>query len=443
MSQCVPSWDFDENPRLSLRSNSNSTAPDVPMLDYEVAELTWKNGRPALLPLLLPSTTVKPIPSTTSLTKYNTWDKPRASGTLESIVNQANLIPHHHHRNYNSNNHGQKPRSFDGGGGNDMVPWFHHRAAVATATTSATMTRDALFPCSNHTDDQTTTHGGLGTLTHDQDKNVIIKRANKEARVAVPAAAAFAAAPEWSSRDQSVSGSATCGRDSQHVTLDTCERDLGVGFTSTSLCSMENTSPRKPCTKATTTGDDHDSVCHSRPQKRRDKIIQRMKTLQKLVPNSSKILCISNKNKTQKAKSCKVLPLHFPLRRMDMNKFADLHPDGIHLPFFKGVFLISGVLAYDLILLMFAPPFGWFIFTICASVMVLLLYRSRREILQCCQEILEPMWHSTSEAFHSLCDWFRQNFQSIWTAPSQASNGSSMPTPNMKEKHVLGSVNNV
>ena len=168
-----------------------------------------------------------------------------------------------------------------------MVPWLHHRAAVATATTSATMTRDALVPCSNHTDDQTTTQGGLGgsgthvvecstrvgscsgpvgggTLTHDQDENVIIKHANKEARVAVPAAAV--AAPEWSSRDQSTSGSATCGRDSQHVTLDTCERDLGVGFTSTSLCSMENTSPGKPCTKATTTSDDHDSVCHSRPQ---------------------------------------------------------------------------------------------------------------------------------------------------------------------------------
>jgi len=39
MSQCVPSWDLDDNPpspRLSLRSNSNSnsnsTAPDVPML---------------------------------------------------------------------------------------------------------------------------------------------------------------------------------------------------------------------------------------------------------------------------------------------------------------------------------------------------------------------------------------------------------------------------
>uniref|UniRef100_A0A7N2LEF4 Uncharacterized protein n=1 Tax=Quercus lobata TaxID=97700 RepID=A0A7N2LEF4_QUELO len=73
------------------------------------------------------------------------------------------------------------------------------------------------------------------------------------------------------------------------------------------------------------------------------------------------------------------------------------------------------------------------------AVMLLLI----RDILQRCQEILEPMWHSTFETFHGLCDWFQQSFQSIWTAPSQASNGSSMPTPNMKEKHVLGSENNV
>ncbi|XP_030941763.1 transcription factor UNE10-like [Quercus lobata] len=43
---------------------------------------------------------------------------------------------------------------------------------------------------------------------------------------------------------------------------------------------------------------------------------------------SPTVLCISNKNKTQRAKSCKVLPLHFPLRRMDTNKFADLRADG-------------------------------------------------------------------------------------------------------------------
>ena len=84
-----------------------------------------------------------------------------------------------------------------------------------------------------------------------------------------------------------------------------------------------------------------------------------------------------------------------------------------HLPFFKGVFLISGAFACDLILLMLVPLFGWFICTICAYVMVLLLYRSREQILQLYQEILESMWYSTSEAFHSLCDWFRQSFQSI------------------------------
>lgn len=248
-------------------------------LDYEVAELKWLNGQVAMHPLGPPRVPVKPIPSTSSASKFNAWEKPRASGTLESIVNQATLLPHLHHFQPN-----QKPRSFDGGGGSggpdDMVPWFdHHRAAVAataSATASATMTMDALVPCSNRTDDQTTTQGGglggtcvvgcsnragscSGPATQDQDEG----RRAREARVPLQAAA-----PEWSSRDQSVSGSATCGgRDSQHVTtVDTCERDLGVGFTSTaSLGSPDNTSSGKPFTKATTT-EDHDSVCHSRPQ---------------------------------------------------------------------------------------------------------------------------------------------------------------------------------
>ncbi|KAE9622075.1 putative transcription factor bHLH family [Lupinus albus] len=170
MSQCVPSWDVDDNnpppPRLSLRSNSNSTATDVPMLDYEVAELTWENGQPSMHGLGLPRLPGKP--------------------------------------------------------------------SVATTNTAS--------------------------------------------------------------------------------------REFDLGFTSTSMGSPENTSSAKQCTK--TTVDDHDSVCHSRPmredgdeeeknkgigkssvctkrsraaaihnqseRKRRDKINQRMKTLQKLVPNSSK-----------------------------------------------------------------------------------------------------------------------------------------------------------
>ncbi|KAI9078459.1 hypothetical protein K1719_039555 [Acacia pycnantha] len=204
-------------------------------------------------------------------------------------------------------------------------------AATASAA-SNTMTMDFLVPCSNRTDEQQTTQvmdsvtcGGtlgrcmLGYSTRvgpfsgptNQEEEAVL--AGKRARVArVPVA------PEWSGRDQSVSGTATCGRESQRVTLDTCEKESAIGFISTSMGSPKNTSSAKQCTK-TNAADDYDSVCHSQKEtgdeedekkgigssvstkrsraadihnqserKRRDKINQRMKTLQKLVPNSSK-----------------------------------------------------------------------------------------------------------------------------------------------------------
>jgi hypothetical protein len=206
-----------------------------------------------------PRVPVKSATCTTSASKYTTWEKPRAGGTLESIVNQATRLSPPH----------RKP--FDGAA--DLVPWFdhQHRAAVS-AVASTTLTMDALVPCSNRTSDvdQGQVVDGLGTCvvgcsTHvgscsgakDGDADVVLagKRAT-EARVLA----------EWSSRDQSVTGRATCGMDSQRVTLDSCEMDLGVGITSTSPGSPEHTSsPGEPCTKATT-ADDHDSVCHSSPQ---------------------------------------------------------------------------------------------------------------------------------------------------------------------------------
>lgn len=147
---------------------------------------------------------------------------------------------------------------------------------------------------------------------HDED---YVLMASKRAKVArVPGTP-----QEWSSRDQSVSTSGTFGMNkNQRMSMNTYERELGsLAFTSTSNGSPENTNSGKQCTKANTS-DEHDSVCHSRPQekeekeknkgkssvstkrsraaaihnqserKRRDKINQRMKTLQKLVPNSSK-----------------------------------------------------------------------------------------------------------------------------------------------------------
>ncbi|KAM5554765.1 transcription factor UNE10 [Rosa sericea] len=307
MSQCVPSWDLDDSsppppppPRLSLRSHSNSTAPDVPMFDYEVAELTWENGQVAMHGLGLPRLPSKPA----------SWDKPRATGTLESIVNQATCtLPRFSKPPFNNT-----ITSATGGGANEVVTWFDHLRRVATSgAPSNTMTMDALVPCRNNQpdepnsslmiDSEVSVPGVLGssgtgmingcstrvgscsaTATHDEDTRRLEKHKAGVARVP--------ATPEWSSRSPSVSGSATFGMDSQQVTLDT-------------------------------KGSDRDSVCHSRPQreegdeeerkkrstgkssvstkrsraaaihnqserKRRDKINQRMKTLQKLVPNSSK-----------------------------------------------------------------------------------------------------------------------------------------------------------
>ncbi|XP_057487136.1 transcription factor UNE10-like isoform X2 [Actinidia eriantha] len=251
MSQCVPSWDLDDNPSLTLASHSNST-----MLDYEVAELTWENGQLAMHGLGPPRVSNKP--PLTSPAKY-TWDKPNAGGTLESIVNQATCLPH------------WNPAA------DELVPWFNQHRATAVASASATMTMDALVPCS-----AAKTEGmGSGTCVVESLTRVgSCSVANSEAREAEAARGYVAAAQEWNSRDPSVSGSATCGREK----LDTCETELGVGaFTSTSTGSLDSA---KQGSKATT-ADDHDS-CRSRRKKRRDKINQRMKALQKLVPNSSK-----------------------------------------------------------------------------------------------------------------------------------------------------------
>ncbi|THF96314.1 hypothetical protein TEA_028745 [Camellia sinensis var. sinensis] len=259
-------------------------------LDYEVAELTWENGQLAMHGLGTPRVPNKPPPTSSATTTKYTWEKPRAGGTLESIVNQATCCPIF------------KPSIGSGTMNEDLVPWFdhHHRAAAASAT--ATMTMDALVPCSTRAKD-TSTHvlkrtsnstcmvgsatpvgscSGANTFENNGGDcgGGVMKRARVAARVPV-------AAVEWSSRDNSVSGGSVSR---QLTTIDTGERELDVcGFTSTSMGSPENTSSAKQCTKATTTtADDHDSVCHSRPQKRRDKINQRMRTLQKMVPNSSK-----------------------------------------------------------------------------------------------------------------------------------------------------------
>ncbi|KAL8062437.1 hypothetical protein ABFX02_02G147100 [Erythranthe guttata] len=334
MNQCVPSWDFDDNfapPRVNFHANEHSNSTNhVPSLDYEVAELTWENGQLAMHGLGQPRVVNKPTPSHAP-TKYATWEKPRAGGTLESIVNQAT-------------GHAQLPKFAAEGGDvcdNDLVPWIDHHRAVAShagaartdADASVTMTMDALVPCNN---------GNLRRSTHENQERHSVRLplgpavAGNGGGTCMVGSCSGAGIPRAGikrrscrnddDRSVSVSGSATCwGSDgSRQLTADTWEREFGGGgggggFTSaTSLASPEYTR---------TSDDRDDSVCHSishqtcherkaeeetgkrkgnressvstkrsraaaihnqSERKRRDKINQRMKTLQKLVPNSSK-----------------------------------------------------------------------------------------------------------------------------------------------------------
>nr|KJB49210.1 hypothetical protein B456_008G106900 [Gossypium raimondii] len=256
MSQCVPSWELDDNNPLttrhhSFRFNSNSTAPDVPMLDYEVAELTWENGQLAMHSLGPPRVVAKQLNATT-------WDKPRASGggggTLESIVNQATCFPY-----------GSKDSV--GAGGDELVWLDHHRVSAAASSSSATMAMDALVPCSE--DKTTTAHvlesmpglGGGGTCMMGCSTRVgscsgTVNTQDDVTRKREKAVGVQVAPPEW---EQSASASATFGRDShRNVTVDTYDKDFGVGFTSISHGSIENTK--------TATDNDHDSASHSKPQ---------------------------------------------------------------------------------------------------------------------------------------------------------------------------------
>nr|VDD27621.1 unnamed protein product [Brassica oleracea] len=224
MSQRVPYCHIDETPAATVGSTK---AAYIPMLDYEVAELTWENGQlgwNSLGPTQVPASS-KNLRS--------------AGGTLESIVDQATRFPN--------------PKPTD-----ELVPWFHHRSSRAGL--------DALVP---EQQSQPATHVGSCSNGHPM-------AGGKRARVA----------SEWS----------TGG--SQNLTFET------YGFTSTSL-DDNSSSGGKPCTKTTTMEEEEKkqtggkssvptkrsraaAIHNQSERKRRDKINQRMKTLQKLVPNSSK-----------------------------------------------------------------------------------------------------------------------------------------------------------
>lgn len=219
-------------------------------LDYEVAELTWENGQLAMHGLGPPRVPNK------SISSYG--------GTLESIVNQATrCIPPQQHI--------KSAVDVNKNGGEEVVPWFNNQDA-ATYTPPVpglvTMTKDALVPCSSsdHHHHQSVHVPGLDGSAHVGSCSGATNSRDWMVAPRIKVGPSTTRHHEWSSRaDISVSGSATCGGDSRQLTVDTFDREFGTTmFTSTSTGSPENTSSDKQCTNRT--GDDHDSVCHSRDQ---------------------------------------------------------------------------------------------------------------------------------------------------------------------------------
>ncbi|CAI9292303.1 unnamed protein product [Lactuca saligna] len=303
MNQCVPSWDLED-----INRNQN-----VFKLDYEVAELTWENGQLAMHELGHRRVPSKSHSTTSTLPKY-TWDKPRAAETLEAIVDQAKLQPYSKYQVAVNDE--------------EVVPWLQHRiptVATGSVNASGTMTSDALVPSSNgnnRTDERSAQAHRSIKSAHDTGCSTRVGSCSGaqsvflDRRMCQGGGSTTVAAYEWSScRDQSVSiGSET------FAATDTYDGDLGGSRLTSTTGSPQNTSSGKDYSRSTSPDD---SLFHCRPhqpeanggrekrkvkakpsisnkrrrtaaihnqseRKRRDKINQRMNTLQKLVPNSSK-----------------------------------------------------------------------------------------------------------------------------------------------------------
>ncbi|XP_051129770.1 transcription factor UNE10-like [Andrographis paniculata] len=281
MSQCVPTY------REDLHDNTFNISTSFN--GYEVAELTWQNGQLAL---------------------HGLADKPRAAavaGTLESVINQSSF--------------GFDPNKVAGVA--DLAPWFDHHAPGGGGGAHAAT--DALVPVRElHAPERVPEIGACD--------------AGESTRVGSCSGATVPGGAAVYRFDNTTSGSASVaerGRRSSAAaaTFDTREDDsCGGGSTSAAMWSPETTNSGEENGK-TASVEDPDSwevlgskhsdqsysnmngpdslrvrvpdlkysrrkpirrnkvaAVHSQSErKRRDRINQRMKTLQKMVPNSTKM----------------------------------------------------------------------------------------------------------------------------------------------------------
>ncbi|KAL4633585.1 hypothetical protein ACB092_04G132500 [Castanea dentata] len=233
------------------QNHPSSTSPLVPnMSDYEVAELTWENGQLSMHGLrgLIPTTPTKP-----------TWG--RAGDTLESIVHQAtchkqisNVLQHDHAPAANV-----VPIDAVSTGGTWAETESTGQVQVAPTTLMRKRTRSESEQCHGRKicgslNEDSADHGASATFCRDNDTTIMTW-------------ASFDSPRSLKTRTTEVDSSCLDGlgnRDEEHET----NNEMGRSH-----------STRK--TRA--------AAIHSQSERRRrDRINQKMKTLQRMVPNANK-----------------------------------------------------------------------------------------------------------------------------------------------------------
>ncbi|KAL8142232.1 hypothetical protein V2J09_015264 [Rumex salicifolius] len=297
MNHSVLNWNLnDASIPASRRITTNSS--DVPFtVDSKMEELTWENGQLLVNGLVSGLTRASsqnnlnsPIPS------KETWDNSRAAvGTLESIVNLATQKkppppppPPLGNVDYDDIN----------------VPWLDHRTLQkpsspgGSPTAVATSVTDALVPCGTPKQQGVAIPEKQGIGTCEVNGSARVKKGNQLGPNTVQVEG------ERSSCQRSMSGS------KQVLTVDTCEKESsGFGAATASFWSQGISSEKPASTNNTTSLDDNDesknkettarsslstkrsraaAIHNQSERKRRETINQKMKTLQKMVPNSSK-----------------------------------------------------------------------------------------------------------------------------------------------------------
>ncbi|XP_077211458.1 transcription factor UNE10-like isoform X2 [Tasmannia lanceolata] len=270
MSQCVvPNWsrhrhhrqeqdEEEEGKRSSHVQNYQQNLPTTPMSNYGVKELMWENGHLAMHGLggLISSTPTK-----------SAWA--RAGDTLESIVQQAT----HHNRNSNSANYDPNPANIANRNSNS-ANYDRNQANIATTVASSGR---------KFSDNSCKDPSGLDMV----NKRVRLESDHKERQCrTLQEQANRTSMRSFLENETTLMTRASFESPESLKTKNTYEDSALRDALGNADEEMENKTEtgRSHSTKRSRTA----TVHNQSERRRRDRINQKMKALQKLVPNSSK-----------------------------------------------------------------------------------------------------------------------------------------------------------